>query len=249
MRSRGTQARPHARPRRLLAPHCCANPRRGCRAATIRDGPTRGDGSARGSLQPQRRPARSPRAPGSQRRHPDRRTTGHRGAANQLRPCTATAADRGSGRDRRPLAPWTRASRPPPRGRRGKQIGRVDIWYEQAKLAVEYDGEWHRHNLADDNRRQNLLFSQGVRLLRFTARMSSNVPTSLWHRCAPTCSNQSAIGAQLAEPGRADLQLARNLQNLGPRARTGVPRSWPCPGRRRRTWSPGHTSCPGSAGR
>lgn len=54
-------------------------------------------------------------------------------------------------------------------GRRGKQIGRVDIWYEQAKLAVENAGEWHRHSLADDNRRQNLLFSQGVRLLRFTA--------------------------------------------------------------------------------
>jgi very-short-patch-repair endonuclease len=55
------------------------------------------------------------------------------------------------------------------RDRRGTKIGRVDIWYEQARLAVEYDGDWHRHNLTDDNRRQNLLLAQGIRLLRFTA--------------------------------------------------------------------------------
>ena len=53
--------------------------------------------------------------------------------------------------------------------RRGTRIGRVDIWYDQARLAVEYDGDWHRHNLVEDNRRQNLLLDQGVRLLRFTA--------------------------------------------------------------------------------
>jgi len=49
------------------------------------------------------------------------------------------------------------------------KIGRVDLWYEQASLAIEYDGDWHRHNLTDDNRRQNLLLDQGIRLLRFTA--------------------------------------------------------------------------------
>jgi len=43
------------------------------------------------------------------------------------------------------------------------------IWYEQARLAVEYDGDWHRYNLVEDNRRQNLLLDQGIRLLRFTA--------------------------------------------------------------------------------
>lgn len=53
--------------------------------------------------------------------------------------------------------------------RRGNKIGRVDIWYEQARLAVEYDGDWHRYNLVEDNRRQNLLLDQGIRLLRFTA--------------------------------------------------------------------------------
>jgi very-short-patch-repair endonuclease len=49
--------------------------------------------------------------------------------------------------------------------RQGQNIGRVDIWYEQAK----YDGDWHRHNLVYDNRRQNLLLEQGVQLLRLMA--------------------------------------------------------------------------------
>ena len=52
---------------------------------------------------------------------------------------------------------------------RGRKIGRVDIWYEEAKLAVEYDGGWHRDNVADDNRRQNLMLAQGIHLLRYTA--------------------------------------------------------------------------------
>ena len=53
--------------------------------------------------------------------------------------------------------------------RRGNKVGRVDIWYQQARLAIEYDGDWHRYNLVEDNRRQNLLLDQGIRLLRFTA--------------------------------------------------------------------------------
>ncbi len=53
--------------------------------------------------------------------------------------------------------------------RHGFRLGRVDLWYEQARLAIEYDGEWHRDNLVGDNRRQNLLLDQGIRLLRFTA--------------------------------------------------------------------------------
>ena len=51
----------------------------------------------------------------------------------------------------------------------GLRLGRVDLWYERARLAIEYDGEWHRDNLVSDNRRQNLLLDQGIQLLRFTA--------------------------------------------------------------------------------
>jgi hypothetical protein len=49
------------------------------------------------------------------------------------------------------------------------RIGRVDLWYEGARLAIEYDGDWHRDNLVRDNRRQNAIRGQGVQLLRFTA--------------------------------------------------------------------------------
>jgi len=47
--------------------------------------------------------------------------------------------------------------------------GRVDLYYEEARLAIEYDGATHRTSLAEDNRRQNRLLQAGVRLLRFTA--------------------------------------------------------------------------------
>lgn len=48
-------------------------------------------------------------------------------------------------------------------------IGRVDLYYRMQRLALEYDGGTHRNTLAEDNRRQNRLLNQGVRLLRFTA--------------------------------------------------------------------------------
>lgn len=48
-------------------------------------------------------------------------------------------------------------------------LGRVDLYYREARLAIEYDGGIHRDNLAEDNRRQNRLVDSGVRILRFTA--------------------------------------------------------------------------------
>ncbi len=51
----------------------------------------------------------------------------------------------------------------------GRFIGRPDLYYEEARLGIEYDGSHHRETLADDNRRQNKLLHAGVRLLRFTA--------------------------------------------------------------------------------
>jgi very-short-patch-repair endonuclease len=47
--------------------------------------------------------------------------------------------------------------------------GRVDIYYPEARLILEYDGTNHRERLAEDNRRQNLLLNAGFHLLRFTA--------------------------------------------------------------------------------
>jgi very-short-patch-repair endonuclease len=48
-------------------------------------------------------------------------------------------------------------------------LGRADLYYDQARLILEYDGANHRERLVDDNRRQNLLINAGFRLLRFTA--------------------------------------------------------------------------------
>jgi len=48
-------------------------------------------------------------------------------------------------------------------------IGRLDLYYRERHLGLEYDGSTHRESLAEDNRRQNRLLDAGVRLLRFTA--------------------------------------------------------------------------------
>ena len=48
-------------------------------------------------------------------------------------------------------------------------VGRVDLYYPEARLVLEYDGGNHRERLVEDNRRQNALVNAGYRLLRFTA--------------------------------------------------------------------------------
>ena len=51
----------------------------------------------------------------------------------------------------------------------GLFLARPDLYYPDARLAIEYDGATHRESLAADNRRQNRLINAGYRLLRFTA--------------------------------------------------------------------------------
>jgi very-short-patch-repair endonuclease len=51
----------------------------------------------------------------------------------------------------------------------GLFLARPDLYYADARLAIEYDGVTHRESLAADNRRQNRLIDAGYRLLRFTA--------------------------------------------------------------------------------
>lgn len=53
--------------------------------------------------------------------------------------------------------------------RRGRLLGRVDLYYPEVRLALEYDGSAHRTRVAEDNRRQNALVNAGYRILRFTA--------------------------------------------------------------------------------
>jgi Protein of unknown function (DUF559) len=51
----------------------------------------------------------------------------------------------------------------------GDFIGRVDMYYPDARLAIEYDGKDHKDRLVEDLRRQNSLINAGYHVLRFTA--------------------------------------------------------------------------------
>ena len=73
----------------------------------------------------------------------------------------------------------------------GRFVGRPDLYYEQHRLGIEYDGGFHRDALAEDNRRQNRLLNAGVRLLRFTGTDVLGNPESV----------VSQVRAMLAEPG------------------------------------------------
>lgn len=52
---------------------------------------------------------------------------------------------------------------------KGRFLGRPDLYYPSHRLGLEYDGSTHRTSLVEDNRRQNRLLAEGIRLLRFTA--------------------------------------------------------------------------------
>ena len=61
----------------------------------------------------------------------------------------------------------------------GLFLARPDLYYPDARLAIEYDGASHRESLAADNRRQNRLIDAGYRLLRFTAADVLSTPDSV----------------------------------------------------------------------
>jgi very-short-patch-repair endonuclease len=53
--------------------------------------------------------------------------------------------------------------------RAGKFLGRVDLFYPDVRLVIEFDGQGHRDRLVPDLRRQNALVNAGYHVLRFTA--------------------------------------------------------------------------------
>lgn len=57
----------------------------------------------------------------------------------------------------------------PIRDEAGVFIGRLDLYYEQERVGIEFDGATHRDSMPEDLRRQNRLLNAGVHLLRFTA--------------------------------------------------------------------------------
>jgi very-short-patch-repair endonuclease len=50
----------------------------------------------------------------------------------------------------------------------GAFLGRVDLFYPDVRLVIEFDGQNHRDRLVSDLRRQNALVSAGYHILRFT---------------------------------------------------------------------------------
>lgn len=61
---------------------------------------------------------------------------------------------------------------------RGEFVGRVDLYYPDCRLVIEYDGENHKDRLASDVRRQNALINAGYQILRFTS-VDLRVPDSI----------------------------------------------------------------------
>ena len=62
--------------------------------------------------------------------------------------------------------PITQVELPDPSGR---FLARVDLYYPDCRLVIEYDGENHKERIATDLKRQNALVNSGYHVLRFTA--------------------------------------------------------------------------------
>ena len=60
----------------------------------------------------------------------------------------------------------------------GGFIAKVDLYYPDRRLAIEYDGEGHKDRVIPDMRRQNALVNAGYHILRFTA-PDIRLPTSV----------------------------------------------------------------------
>lgn len=61
----------------------------------------------------------------------------------------------------------------------GVFAGRADLFYPEAQVAVEFDGENHRERLVGDDRRQNRISGLGVTLLRYTTPDLSERPSAI----------------------------------------------------------------------
>ena len=121
--------------------------------------------------------------------------------------------------------------------------GLVHLWQAEAETAgldvdaLEDHGPGER--LPDNSWTLGALSSGGEQYLVRASRMLDQ-PNGGLHpgRALPLLSTRRAC------------ELARSVSpNVGNTVSSDVRRSWPCPGRRRRTSSPGRTSCPRPAGR
>lgn len=131
-----------------------------------------------------------------------------RAGARRLRGLAALAAPAESPMETRLRWTLIQAGLPSPhvqvdlRDADGRFVGRADLYYPRACLAIEYDGENHRDRLVEDNRRQNSIANAGFHLLRFTA--------------ADVYRRPDAVAAQVRHA--LDAQLDSNGRNSGLRS-------------------------------
>jgi uncharacterized protein DUF559 len=107
---------------------------------------------------------------------------------------------------------------------RGRFLGRADMFYPHARLAVEYDGGNHRDRLVDDDRRQNRLIGAGFRLLRFTSPDVYGAPEMVAN--AGAARTHRSIRARMVESPVIERAIRARMavsQGLGPVA-TGASR-------------------------
>jgi len=102
------------------------------------------------------------------------------------------------------------------RDERATVLGRLDLYYRAHRLGLEYDGETHRTNLVEDNRRQNHLLLAGVRLLRFTGADVLRRPDSVVTQV------RNALDQGTSKPAfHSPLRASRRSQTRIPRSDAG----------------------------
>lgn len=59
-------------------------------------------------------------------------------------------------------------------------LARVDLYYPDVRLVIEFDGQNHKERLVQDARRQNALVNAGFHVLRFTAADVKKAGSAAW---------------------------------------------------------------------
>ena len=82
----------------------------------------------------------------------------------------------------------------------GALIGRVDMFYADASLVIEYDGATHKATIAEDLRRHNRLLEAGYQALRFTYADVVETPSRTVAQVASALRRSTLLAKRAPEP-------------------------------------------------
>lgn len=71
--------------------------------------------------------------------------------------------------------------------RRGFLIARIDLYYPDCRLGIEYYGDGHRDTMVEDLRRQNTVLAGDIQLLRYTGSDYYGRPGAILHEVRAEC--------------------------------------------------------------